>query len=228
MQTIPIKKHFTLLTWAAIVAVPLLATSPASAQNGSTGTISDATPNMVRSDGRGTYVDGSCVDVAISPPGFWQLRTVRNAGVCNGQPSYWSPGATVFHRWLTLDFGSPVSPTTSTTPGDLDGNGTAQQQEFAPARFVFNDAFVKRATTTPVHIYVLKVNLDGTTTQDTRWDIEYRNSASITVNPDGSRTLALAPGAATADVYSIIPAGHHGTQSNYMGTYRLPFSVVAH
>jgi hypothetical protein len=117
METIPIKKHFTLFTWAAILIVPLLATSPASAQNGSTGIVSDAAPNMVRSDGGGTYVDDSCVDVAISPPGFWQLRTVRNAGVCNSQPSYWTPGATVFHRWLTLDFGSPVSPTTSTTTG---------------------------------------------------------------------------------------------------------------
>jgi hypothetical protein len=226
MQTIPIKRHFTLFTWAAILTVPLLATSPASAQNGSTGTVSDAAPNMVRSDGGGTYVDDSCVDVAISPPGFWQLRTVRNAGVCNGQPSYWTPGATVFHRWLTVDFGSPVSPTTSTTPGDLDGNGVAQQQEFAPARFVFNDGFVKRATTTPVHIYVLNVNPDGTTTQATRWDIEYRNPANITVNPDGSRTLSLAPGAATADLYSVITVGHR-TQSNYMGTYSLPFSVLA-
>jgi hypothetical protein len=125
-----------------------------------------------------------------------------------------------------LDFGSPVAPTTTTTPGDLDGNGVAQQQEFAPARFVFNDAFVRKATTTPVHIYVLKVNLDGTTTQDTRWDIEYRHAATIVVNGDGSRTLSLAAGAATADLYSIITVGRK-TQSNFVGTYDLPFSVVA-
>jgi hypothetical protein len=120
-----------------------------------------------------------------------------------------------------LDFG------TSPPPGDLDGNGTAQQLEFVPARFIFNDAYVRKATTTPVHIYVLNVNPNGTTTQATRWDIEYRNPANITVNPDGSRTLALAFAAATADVYSVIVLHGGKQQSNYMGTYNLPFSVVA-
>ena len=227
MQTITIKKHFGFLALAAILIVPLLGTdSVASAQNtASNGTVSDAPGNMVRSDGTGTYTDSvDCVAVQISGPGFYQLRTVANTGVCNGEPSYWTPGATDFHRWLTLDFGSPVPPTTSTTPGDLDGNGFALQQELAPCRFIFNDAFAHNATTTPVHIYVLKVNPDGTTTQDTRWDIEYRNRANITVNP-GSRILSLSAGSATADLYSISVV-HNRTQSTFVGTYDLPFSVT--
>lgn len=221
MQTVPIRKHFTLFTWAAILIVPLLATSIAAAQAaGTTGIVSDAAPNMVRSDGAGPYLEGvDCANVGSAANGFWQLRTVQNSGICNGEPSYWTPGATDYHRWLTLDFG------TSTPPGDLDGNGAAQQLEFAPARFVFNDAFAKRATTTPVHIYVLKVLASGATTQDTAWAVEYRNPASITINGDGSRTLS-STGAATADVYSVILV-HGREQRNFAGTYNLPFSVLA-
>ena len=225
-----IRRKLGLLSSVIILGELLVGAATVFAQNGSTGTLNDAVPNMVRSDGGGIYVDDPCVDVAIASTGFWQLRTVRNAGVCNGEASYWTPGATVFHRWLTLDFGSPVSPTVSITPGDLDGNGVAQQQEFAPARFVFNDAFAKKArtgSTTPVHIYVLRVLGSGATTQDTAWDIEYRSPANITVNPDGSRTLSLAAGAAVADLYMIASLPHGKTQSNYMGTYNLPFSVVA-
>ena len=230
MQTIILKKHFGLLALAILIAQLLGTDSIASAQSssGNTGTVSDAPPNMVRSDGGGAYIEGvACANVAIFSPGIWQLRTVTNSGTCNGEPSYWTPGATVFHRWLTLDFGSPVSPTTSTTPGDLDGNGVAQQQEFAPARFYFEDAFVRKATTTPVEIYVLKVLASGATTQATAWEIDYRNRATIVVNGDGSRTLSLSAGAATADVYMISPLPHGKTQSNFMGTYDLPFSVVA-
>jgi hypothetical protein len=223
-------RRIELLSSAMVLLGTLLGAPSVFAQNGSSGTVIDAAPNMVRSDGGGTYIDDACDDVAIASSGFWQLRTVRNAGVCNGEPSYWTPGATVFHRWLTLDFGSPVSPTISTTPGDLDGNGVAQPQEFAPARFVFNEAYARKArtgSTTPVHIYVLRVLASGATTQDTAWDVEYRSPANITINPDGSRTLSLGAGAAIADLYMIASLPHGKTQSNYMGTYNLPFSVVA-
>jgi len=128
-----------------------------------------------------------------------------------------------------LDFGSPVSPTTSTTPGDLDGDGIEEQQEFAPARFVFNNAYAKKAktgSTTPVHIYVLKVNSDGSTTQDTAWAIEYHNPAQITINADGSRTLSLAADEATADVWSVVLVRNR-EQRTFEGTYDLPFSVIA-
>src|SRR5437868_147741 len=123
---------------------------------------------MVRSDqmDAGVYKNGyDCADVQKFASGVFQLRTVTNSGICNGEPSYWTPGATTFHRWLTLDFRTPVYPTTSTTPGDLDGNGVAQQQEFAPSRFMFDTAFKNRATTTPVKILVLKVLASGATTQ---------------------------------------------------------------
>ena len=176
---------------------------------------------MVRSDGVVIYENGvDCVSVAISGGGFWQLRTVANTGVCKSDTT---------PRYLTLDFGSPVSPTTSTTPGDLDGDDIEEQQEFAPARFVFDNAFAKKAktgSTTPVHIYVLKVNDDGSTEQDTAWAIEYRNPAQITINPDGSRTLSLAAGAATADVWSVAIVRKR-EQRTFEGTYDLPFSVIA-
>jgi hypothetical protein len=230
MQTTAKKKYFAALTGATILSLFLVGSvcGRASAQNagGSTGTVSDAPPNMVRSDGGGAYIEGvSCANVAIFSAGFWQLRTVTNSGVCNGEASYWTPGATVFHRWLTLDFSSPVAPTSSTTPGDLDGNGAAQTQEYAPCRFVFNDGYVRRATSTPVHIYVLKVLASGATTQDTAWAVEYRSPAQIAINADGSRTFS-STAAPVADVYSVAVINHK-EQRNYVGTYNLPFSVVA-
>ena len=238
MQTITIKKHFGLLALATILIVPLLGTgSIALAQT--TGTVSDAAPNMVRSDGEGIYIDGfDCVSVAILPgSGGYLLRTVANMGVCKDQRSYWNPdplNPTVYHRWFTFDFGSPIPPTTSTTPGDLDGNGTAQQLEFAPARFNFDGPFAKKIKTTgttPVSIFVSKVNSDSTVEQDWAWDIEYLKPATVVVNPDGSRTLSLAQGSAAADVYMITTTtGRNGrvtTQSTWVGTYDLPFSVIA-
>ena len=245
MQTINKRRNLAFVVWIAILTAPLLGVSTVSAQTaGNTGTVSDAAPNMVRSDGvdGGLYVDGDdCVSVEILPgSGGYLLRTVANMGVCKDQPSYWTPGATVYHRWFTFDFGSPVPPTTSMTPGDLDGNGTAQQLEFAAARFNFDGPFAKKIKTTgstPVSIFVSKVNPDGTVTQDWAWDIEYLNPATVVVNPDGSRTLSLAQGSAAADVYAIttvtlIRKSGHGpdrviTQSKWVGTYDLPFSVTA-
>ena len=223
MQTITINRNFSLLALATTLIVPLLAISSASAQGaGSTGIVSDAAPNMVRSDGAGPYLEAvDCANVGTAGSGFWQLRTVQNSGVCNGEPSYWTPGAADYHRWLTLDFGA------STAPGDLDGNGAAQQLEFVPARFIFNDGFTKRASTTPVHIYVLKVLASGATTQDTAWAVEYRNPAQITINADGSRTFSLTGAASIADVYRVIRINGGREQSQYVGTYNLPFSVVA-
>lgn len=216
MQTITNKRQFGLLALATILIVPLLGTSTVSAQAaGSTGTVSDDVANMVRSDGAGSYLDGvDCVSVAIfSGGGFWQLRTVANTGECKSAETNPTP------RYLTLDFGG------STPPGDLDGDGTAEQMESAPARFIFDEAFKRKATTTPVHIYVLKVNPDGSTTQDTAWAIEYRNRATITINVDGSRTLSSG-GAGTADVYSVILV-RNKEQRQFVGTYDLPFSVIA-
>ena len=214
MQTMTIKRNFGLLALATILIVPLLGASTVSAQNGSTGTVSDDAPNMVRSDAAGPYIDGvDCVSVAPAGGGFWQLRTVANTGECKSVLTNPTP------RYLTLDFG------TSTPPGDLDGDGFPEQLESAPARFIFNEAFKRKATTTPVHIYVLTV-YDGGTTQDTAWAIEYRNPATIVINGDGSRTLSLAAGAATADVYSVILVRNR-EQRQFVGTYDLPFSVIA-
>jgi hypothetical protein len=176
---------------------------------------------MVRSDGRGIYVDNiACVSVIAGSGGggFFQLRTVHNSDLCNLQT--WGE-----RRFLTLDFGSAI-----TWDLDLDPNDLNPAVEEVPARFIASKAYAKRAVTTPVSIFILKVNADGTTTQDTAWELRYRNEASVAIYPDGSRIISLLPAFATADLYEIVQVikkGRVTTQAEYRGTYQMPFSVTA-
>lgn len=216
---------------------------PAQAPSPGTGLIDDNSPNKVRSDGDVPvlYDDGvDCVSVQVAGGGFYQIRTVANTDVCNGELSWWSPNPNALptHRFLSLDFSSPVSPTTTMTPGDLDGNGTADTIEKAPARFIAGSAFAQTSTgttTTAVSIFVLKVNADGTTTQDTAWVLAYRNQATVTVNLDGSRFIFLGQGGAalaTADLCEIVTSvnpknGKVTTSCTPVGTFDMPFFVTA-
>lgn len=239
------KKAFGLFTLAAGLLFALLALGPvASAQKGQgpgpgTGLVSDSSGNLVRSDGGGLYDDGvSCVSViAGGGSGFYQIRTVANTDPCNMEVSWWSPNPTHLptHRYLALDFSSPLPPTTTSTPGDLDGSGTRDTVEKAPARFIANVAFAQGATTTPVQILILEVKSDGTTTQNTKWELKYTNEASITVHTDGSRDIFLgqdAAAAATANLFEIVQVPCHGGKQvcnteQPRGTFSMPFFVTA-
>ncbi len=204
-----------------------------------TGLVNDSLTDKVRSDGRGLYSDGvDCVSVIVGGGGgVYQDRTVANTDVCNGELSWWSPNPSGLptHRFLSLDFSLPVSPTTTTAPGDLDGNGAAETVEKAPARFIASTAFAQNPSTTAVQILVLKVNADGTTTQDTAWQLTYRNQATVTVNTDGSRNIFLGQGLgdalATADLCENVtivgPGGRVTTQCQRRGTFDMPFFVTA-
>jgi len=251
------KKGFRLFTLAAVLVSPLLGIGlVASAQkakgSGSAGTglVSDSSPNLVRSDGGGLYDDGvNCVSVIAGfGGGFYQIRTVHNSDPCNGEPSWWNKvsGGTCSslttppagaHRYLKLEFSSPVAPTTTTTtPGDLDGNGAAATVECAPARFGAGGAFAQGATTTPVGILILKVSTtNGSTTQDTAWQLQYRNEATVFVHADGSRDIFLGQAgalAATADLCEVVQVvnpnnGRVTTKCDFRGTFDMPFFVTA-
>lgn len=176
----------------------------------STAAFNDAAPNMVRSDGGGTYVeDVNCVAVQISANGSLLVRTVYPSAFCDQQ---------TFHRTFTVDFGTSPHP-------DLDQNGITTGTENVVARFIFNSAF-KNATTTPAVLYVDKMNADGTVTPTVVWQVQYRAPAKVTVNADGSRTISLGAGLATADVSQVTYQGNRQIVT-YVATYDLPFSVTA-
>ena len=181
---------------------------------------------MVRSDGRGLYVDYSYDEKAaedcVAVLGTLMLRTVHNSDVCNGQLSYWSdnPLGLPTHRFLTLDFGD-------STPGDLDGNGTPETIEKAPARIGFGRV---QGGLAPVGILVLHVNPDGTTTQDTAWSINYHNPAHASTSGSGTVDFCLEPGEATADLYEVVgivnPNNRRVKETyEFVGTFDLPFRI---
>ncbi len=206
---------------------PARGAKPSASLVPSTGLVNDDPSNKVRSDGRGLYIHGvDCVAVQVGAMGFYQIRTVHNSDMCNGELSWWSPNPSGLpvHRYLTLDFGA-------STPGDLDGNGTAATVEKAPARFISPDAFARGATTASVQILILKVNVDGTTTQDTAWQFTYQSRADVVVNSDGSRVISLLPGHAAADLCEVVQTvgrgGKVSTTCQFVGTFDMPFQVTA-
>jgi len=215
------KKYLRLFGLAAIATFALVIGHLALAQAGPPiGIVDDNWLNMVRSDARGPYIDGlECVSVTAGTGGggFCQIRTVSNSDACNGQT--WGE-----RRFLTLDFGAPIDWDLDRAPGDLDS-----RLEDVPARFIATKAFARRAVTTPVSIHILKINEDGTTTQDTAWQLQYKNEAPVTIYPDGSRVISLAPGYAAADLYEIVQVVKKGrvtTTAEYKATYDMPFFVT--
>ena len=193
-----------------------------------TGSVSDSLVYKVRSDGGGLYDDRvDCVGVGADGAGGWYgLRTVRNTDMCNSELSYWSPNPSnlPLHRYFTIELGAVV--------GDLDGNGTAESIEKAPGRFQASNAFAKGATSTPVSIYILKVNADGTTTQDTAWAISYKNQAHVVAGMSaGSVEIYLLPGEADADLCEVVQVVNKGgkvsTRCSPRGSFDLPFDILA-
>jgi hypothetical protein len=181
---------------------------------------------MVRSDGRGLYVDYTYDEKAAEDcVRVWDtimLRTVHNSDVCNGQLSYWSnnPLSLPTHRFLTLDFGD-------STPGDLDGNGVAEPIEKAPARIGFSRV---QGGLAQAGILVLRVNPDGTTTQDTAWSVNYYNLAHAETDGSGTTLFYLEPGEATADLYEVVGVvnpNNRRVKETYVlvGTFDLPFRI---
>ena len=188
--------------------------------------VSDDAGYMVRSDGRGLYVnydyDEKAAEDCVRVWGTIMLRTVHNSDVCNGQLSYWSPNPynQPTHRFLTLDFGISA-------PGDLDGNGTPETIEKAPARIGFGRV---QGGLAPVGILVLHVNPDGTTTQDTAWSINYHNPAHASTSGSGTVDFCLEPGEATADLYEVVgivnPNNRRVKETyEFVGTFDLPFHI---
>ena len=183
------------------------------------GFVNDGSANMVRSDGRGPYVDGEdCVSVLrLAGGGWFMIRTVSNTDACNSQTT---------HRYFEIDFGSP-------TTEDLDGDGELEQVESAPARIQFANAFAPQsATSTPVGLIVMHVNGDGTTTQDTGYTFTYQNEAQIIRDDSGTVDLILSGDKADADLYKVSQDvnpknGRPRTTYELVGRYNMPFHVQA-
>jgi hypothetical protein len=210
MTEIISKTRFVILALMAVFAASLVAI-PQTASAQSRSTFNDASPNMVRSDGGQAYVDDvDCVAVQIGSSGNLLIRTVYPSSYCDMQ---------TVHRTFTIDFGTSPHP-------DLDQNGvTSTATENVVARFIFNNAFSKNATTTPAVLYVDKMNAGGTVTPTIVWQVQYRAQAKITVKADGSRIISLGAGLAIADVSQVTYNG--GRQIvTYVATYDLPFSVT--
>jgi hypothetical protein len=147
----------------------------------------DATTNKVRSDGRGIYRDAAdCVHSATLPGGAYLFRTIENTTECKALVrGTW--------RFFTIDFGTPSI--------DLDQDTIPEAVEFAPGRILADNAFANRATSTPVRIFIHEVFADGSTSQNHKWLITYRNN--VAVSGTTTRILQAFPGNAKADVSDL-------------------------
>ena len=190
----------------------------------------DALSWRVRSDGRNPpiYVDGEqCVHVGFLPSaGSYQLRTVSNVlttpggDPCNSQT--WGE-----RRTLTLDFSTPVVPGTPVPDLDLVYPDPDSNVEDAPARLLADSLFHKSKSTTPVRILILTVNPnDGTTTQDTAWELRYLSEAIIARNMDGSREISLSGTAANAELLEYVRSGRK-VKTVSRGFFNMPFHLRA-
>lgn len=170
-------------------------------------TFDDAALNKLRSDGA-AYPDGdTCVtsDGGSAGGGLYQLRTIANTVVCKTETrGSW--------RFITIDVGIGFP------AADLDQDGIVETSEAAPARFQALKVFANSATSTPVRIFVLEVLPDGSTTQNTKWTISYKNEASVKVT-SGVRVVQAFPGTAAADIYT-------GDSGVFVKTVDLPFKLT--
>jgi hypothetical protein len=163
-------------------AEPLL--SNASDWGPYTALFDDATTNKVRSDGRGIYRDaGDCVHSATFGGGGYLFRTIENTTECKALVR----GA---WRFFTIDFGTPLI--------NLDQDSIPEAVEYAPGRILADNAFANRATSTPVRIFIHEVFPNGSTSQNHKWLIQYRNN--VAVSGTTTRILQAFPGNAKADI----------------------------
>jgi hypothetical protein len=133
----------------------------------------DAVSNKLRSDGHGTYIDSevACVNSETIGGGLYQLRTIRNTGACKQlHRGEW--------RFFTFDVGATML--------DFDQDGVIEPIEAAPARLLADNAFAQGATSTPVKIFILQVLPGDSTSQNHKYQIQYRTN----VKTSGSGTVS--------------------------------------
>ena len=190
----------------------LLAQSP----DAYTALFDDAIGNLLRSDGAGSYADGgpaynpNCVHSMRSAGGLYQLRTIANTAYCKGvQRPGW--------RSFKIELGVPSL--------DLDQDGVAEAIEDAPGRMLVDNAFAQGATSSPVKIFLLVVNANGSTTQDTKYELRFRSNVSVTDIGNQSRILQAVTGSATVDVYNAWAKGGKPVEPP-VGTIQLPFKLT--
>ena len=173
----------------------------------------------VGSDGGGAYVDGvDCVTgVAGSQGGgVAKFRTVDNndSGCRSLARGDW--------RYLTFDFGA------GNAPGDLDGDGIAEQVEHAPARVGVNSPYKSTPDAHRIVIRILGVDGDGNVTEaDRAWILEYREPGTVIALGD---TRVITPdGLAMADLYETVVTVRGKKERHtqeFVGTFFMPFSLT--
>ena len=154
-----------------------------------TAVFDDIVTNKLRSNGRGIYIDSeaACVNSETTGGGIYQLRTIRNSGVCKAlHRGEW--------RFFTFDVGATML--------DLDQDNLVEATEDAPARILAANAFAQGATSTPVMILILQVLPGDSTSQNHKWQIQYRANVSVTGSGTASspRVIQAFPGNAKADI----------------------------
>jgi hypothetical protein len=173
----------------------------------------DAAGEMLRSDGRGTYVDGlDCVTSigGSAGGGVYQLRAIAATDPCKAlQRGAW--------RSFTIDFGA------STAPRDLDQDGVLEMIEEVPGRLLATDAFAQGSSSTPVRVLVFTVNADGSTTWDTRYELRYQANAATSGTE--TRVIEAVSGNAAVDLYEPVVQGRKTVWTNVV-TIQLPFKLT--
>ena len=176
----------------------------------------DALTYSLRSDGGGQYTDGSpaynpnCIHSVRHGGGLYQLRTIANTAYCKAvQRPAW--------RSFQIDFGVPSV--------DLDQDGVAEVIEDAPGRILVDNAFAQGVTSSPAKIFVLVVNSDGSTTQDTKYELRFRTNIAVTDIGNESRMLEALPGNAAVDIFNAWRQGGKPVGPP-LRTIQLPFRVT--
>jgi hypothetical protein len=170
----------------------------------------DGADDKLQSDGRGIYFeDVDCVGSNTYAGGLYQLRTIKNTGVCKAQTrGTW--------RFFTIDFGTPVL--------DLDQDGIAEAIEFAPARLGADNAFAQGATSTSVNIFILEVVAGDSTTQNFKYTLIYQNK--VPVSGSSVRVVQAMPGSAAVRIYAGAVDLRRPDPGLLVGTRDLPFKLT--
>ena len=158
--------------------------------------VNDDPQYKVRSDGKGAQApnlysdDEPCVGVRVSSHSgheFLHFRTASN---------FCTPIPRGEFRFLTLDLGEGNG-------RDLDQDGMLEVLEEVPVRFWAHEAFNDEVQTTPVEIWILEIDEQGTTQQNA-WELHYLSEARVDRFPDGSTVISLGPDEAAADLCEVV------------------------